>query len=103
MSNNMKKNVSSKNGHRHLAVETQKHNGNQRGLGRFPLKVQVLLVAWVFVSTASAACLLWAHHKSWLLAMLAWLGSFIWQARMTVAELVLELWVFILRVLGRKE
>jgi hypothetical protein len=99
----MKNILLNRNGHRQRAVEISKRNRNQRGLGRFSIKVQALLVVWFFVSTITAGCLVWVHHKSWLLAILASLGSFLWQARLTVAELFLELWIFILRVLGRKE
>jgi hypothetical protein len=84
-----------------LLTTTKKFS--QGGLGRFSLKAQVFLVAWMLVASIVAACLLWIHHKSWIVAMFASLASFIWHARITIAELFLELWVFILREFGRKE
>jgi hypothetical protein len=98
----MKNILLNRNGHRRRALGVKSRNRNH-GLGRFSLTTQIFLLIWMFVSTAVAAFLLWTHHKSWLLAMFASLASFIWQARLTVAELFLEVWVFILRILGRKE
>jgi hypothetical protein len=91
------------NGHRHRVVGSHNYKHHQHGLGRCPLKIQALLIIWTLLATIVAVCLVWTHHKMWLVVTVSAMGSFIWHARLTVGELLLELWVFILRVLERKD